>query len=178
VANRRIRIGQLVRFVLVGQRAVPKPQYDILMTTTAMPIHEVETQVLTPEASAFLTKLAREFEPRRRELLARRLVRQQKIDAGQMPEFLSETAHIREKEWTVAPIPQDLLDRRVEITGPVDRKMIINALNSGASVFMADFEDSNSPTWLNNLEGQANLRDAIDGTIRYKPRRQALRTQL
>jgi malate synthase len=137
------------------------------MTTTAMPIHEVETQVLTPEASAFLTKLAREFEPRRQELLARRLVRQQKIDAGQMPEFLSETAHIREKEWKVAPIPKDLLDRRVEITGPVDRKMIINALNSGASVFMADFEDSNSPTWLNNLEGQANLRDAIDGTIRY-----------
>ena len=137
------------------------------MTTTAMPIHDVEAQVLTPEASAFLTRLAREFEPRRQELLARRAVRQQKIDAGQMPEFLSETAHIREKKWTVAPIPKDLLDRRVEITGPVDRKMIINALNSGASVFMADFEDSNSPTWLNNLEGQANLRDAIDGTIRY-----------
>ena len=137
------------------------------MTTTALPNPEVETQVLTPEASAFLTKLAREFESRRHELLQRRFVRQQKIDAGQMPAFLPETAHIREKEWTVAPIPRDLLDRRVEITGPVDRKMIINALNSGASVFMADFEDSNSPTWLNNLEGQANLRDAIDGTIRY-----------
>ena len=137
------------------------------MTTTALPNPEVETQVLTPEANAFLTKMSREFEPRRQELLAHRVVRQQKIDAGQMPEFLPETAHIREKEWTVAPIPPDLLDRRVEITGPVDRKMIINALNSGASVFMADFEDSNSPTWLNNLEGQANLRDAIDGTIRY-----------
>jgi malate synthase len=142
------------------------------MTTTAlpnqaMPNQEVENQILTPEASAFLTKMAREFEPRRQELLQRRVVRQQKIDAGQMPEFLSETAHIREKEWKVAAIPPDLLDRRVEITGPVDRKMIINALNSGASVFMADFEDSNSPTWLNNLEGQANLRDAIDGTIRY-----------
>ena len=137
------------------------------MTTTALPNPEVETQVLTPEASAFLTKLAREFEPRRHELLQLRHARQQRIDAGQMPEFLPETAHIREKKWTVAPIPPDLLDRRVEITGPVDRKMIINALNSGASVFMADFEDSNSPTWLNNLEGQANLRDAIDGTIRY-----------
>lgn len=137
------------------------------MTITALPNPEVETQVLTPEASAFLTKMARKFEPRRQELLQRRVVRQQKIDAGQMPEFLSETAHVREEEWTVAPIPQDLLDRRVEITGPVDRKMIINALNSGASAFMADFEDSNSPTWLNNLEGQANLRDAIEGTIRY-----------
>ena len=84
-----------------------------------------------------------------------------------MPEFLPETAHIRESEWTVASIPQDLLDRRVEITGPVDRKMIINALNSGASVFMADFEDSNSPTWMNNLEGQANLRDAVEGTISF-----------
>jgi malate synthase len=84
-----------------------------------------------------------------------------------MPEFLAETAHIRQKEWKVAPIPHDLLDRRVEITGPVDRKMIINALNSGANVFMADFEDSNSPTWMNNLEGQANLRDAINGTILY-----------
>jgi malate synthase len=138
-----------------------------MTTTSTLPNQEVETEVLTPEASAFLTKVAREFEPRRHELLARRRIRQQKIDAGQMPDFLSETAHIRDKEWTVAPIPTDLLDRRVEITGPVDRKMIINALNSGANVFMADFEDSNSPTWLNNLEGQANLRDAIDGTIRY-----------
>jgi malate synthase len=111
--------------------------------------------------------LARRFEWHRQELLGRRRVRQQQIDAGQMPDFLPHTAPIREKEWTVAPIPPDLLDRRVEITGPVDRKMVINALNSGANVFMADFEDSNSPTWLNNLEGQANLRDAIDGTIRY-----------
>ena len=78
-----------------------------------------------------------------------------------MPDFLPETASIREAEWNVAPIPKDLLDRRVEITGPVDRKMVINALNSGASVFMADFEDSNSPTWQNNLDGQINLRDAV-----------------
>jgi len=124
-------------------------------------------QILTPEASAFLTKLAREFEARRQQLLARRRARQQKIDTGQFPDFLPETAHIRQAEWTVAPIPHDLLDRRVEITGPVDRKMIINALNSGADVFMADFEDSNSPTWQNNLEGQFNLRDAVEGTISY-----------
>jgi malate synthase len=137
------------------------------MTTTATLRNEVETQILTPEASSFLTKMAHQFEPRRQELLARRRVRQQQIDAGQMPDFLPETASIREKEWTVAPIPQDLLDRRVEITGPVERKMIINALNSGANVFMADFEDSNSPTWQNNLEGQANLRDAVEGTISY-----------
>ena len=129
--------------------------------------NDVETQILTSDASRFLSKLAQKFEPRRQDLLTQRQVRQKKIDAGVMPCFLPETAHIRESEWTVAPIPQDLRDRRVEITGPVDRKMVINALNSGASVFMADFEDSNSPTWSNNLEGQANLRDAVAGTIRY-----------
>ncbi len=137
------------------------------MTTTTALRNELETEILTPEASAFLSRLARKFEPRRQELLAARGVRQQRIDAGNLPDFLPETAHIREKEWTVAPIPNDLLDRRVEITGPVDRKMIINALNSGANVFMADFEDSNSPTWQNNLEGQLNLRDAVEGTISY-----------
>ena len=129
--------------------------------------NEIETQILTPEASRFLTRMAHEFEPRRRELIERRRTRQTEIDAGASPGFLPETAHIREAAWTVAPIPRDLLDRRVEITGPVERKMIINALNSGASVFMADFEDSNSPTWMNNLEGQANLRDAVDGTISF-----------
>jgi len=129
--------------------------------------NDVETQILTPEARRFLTKLAREFEPRRRELLQRRQTRQREIDAGAMPDFLTETEDIRKSEWTVAPIPKDLLDRRVEITGPVDRKMIINALNSGANVFMADFEDSNTPTWTNNIEGQANLRDAVDGTISF-----------
>ncbi|MGZ4732156.1 MAG: malate synthase A, partial [Terriglobales bacterium] len=101
------------------------------MTTTTALRNEVETQILTPEASAFLTRLAREFEARRQELLSRRAARQKQIDAGQLPDFLPETAHIREAEWTVAPIPHDLRDRRVEITGPVDRKMIINALNSG-----------------------------------------------
>ena len=101
---------------------------------------------------------------------------QAEIDGGALPDFPTETADIRAKEWTVAPIPKDLEDRRVEITGPVDRKMIINALNSGANVFMADFEDSNSPTWQNNIEGQINLRDAIDGTHRvHQPRRQEVR---
>ncbi len=137
------------------------------MSTATLSRNEVGSQILTPEARGFLTKLARTFETRRQELLARRRARQTEIDAGQLPDFLPETASIREQEWTVAPIPPDLLDRRVEITGPVDRKMIINALNSGANVFMADFEDSNSPTWQNNIEGQANLRDTVAGTITY-----------
>ena len=124
--------------------------------------------ILTPEAHTFLLKLATEFEPRRRQLLARRRTVQEEIDRGKFPDFLPETADIRRADWKVAPIRPDLRDRRVEITGPVDRKMIINALNSGASVFMADFEDSNSPTWKNNLDGQVNLRDAIRGTIRYE----------
>ena len=137
------------------------------MTTVALPSVEVESQILNSEARSFLADLARNFEKRRQELLARRRVRQQEIDAGQLPDFLPETAQIRRGDWTVAPIPKDLLDRRVEITGPVDRKMIINALNSSANVFMADFEDSNSPTWQNNIEGQANLRDAVRRTISY-----------
>jgi malate synthase len=138
------------------------------MTTTAsLPIAEIETQILSPEARTFLIDLARKFEPRRQELLAKRRVRQQEIEAGKMPDFLPETAEIRKAEWKVAPIPADLLDRRVEITGPVDRKMIINALNSGANVFMADFEDSHSPTWQNNLAGQANLVDAVRRRISY-----------
>src|ERR1039457_4541916 len=128
---------------------------------------QIEAGVLTPEVQAFLLKLAGAFESRRQELLARRRTVQQGIDQGKYPHFLPETAEIRKTEWKVAPIPKDLRDRRVEITGPVDRKMIINALNSGASVFMADFEDSNSPTWSNNIEGQHNLRDAVNGTIGY-----------
>jgi malate synthase len=137
------------------------------MTTHTLVRSELETRVLTPPATTFLNRLAREFEPRRQELLARRRIRQQEIDVGHFPDFLAETVEIREKEWRVGPIPADLLDRRVEITGPVDRKMIINALNSGASMFMADFEDSNSPTWQNNIEGQANLCDAVEGKISY-----------
>ena len=132
------------------------------------PVQGRHAEVLTREACGFLAELAATFEPRRQELLARRKVRQQQLDAGAMPDFLPETASIREKEWTVAPIPKDLTDRRVEITGPVDRKMIINALNSGASVFMADFEDANSPTWTNNLDGHVNLGDAIRRTISFE----------
>src|SRR5262245_6683426 len=123
--------------------------------------------ILTPEALRFVAELARRFEPTRQELLRARDRRQQEIVGGKMPDFLPETASIRESDWKVAPIPQDLQDRRIEITGPVERKMVINALNSGANVFMADFEDSNSPTWQNNLDGQANLRDAIRRQITY-----------
>jgi malate synthase len=125
------------------------------------------SEILTPEAMRFLANLARRFEGTRQERLAARVKRQAEIDAGAMPDFPAETAEVRAKEWTVAPIPKDLEDRRVEITGPVDRKMVINALNSGANVFMADFEDSNSPTWQNNIEGHINLRDAINGTIGF-----------
>jgi malate synthase len=125
-------------------------------------------RVLTKEALDLVVKLQRTFGARREELLERRKAAQARINEGVFPDFLPETRSIREAEWTVAPIPKDLLDRRVEITGPVDRKMIINALNSGASVFMADFEDSNSPTWENNVDGQSNLMDAVAGTITFE----------
>ena len=124
-------------------------------------------EILTPVAMAFVATLNRTFNNRRLELLQRRAERQQALDAGQMPDFLPETADIRAADWTIAPIPADLQDRRVEITGPVDRKMVINALNSGAKVFMADFEDANAPTWDNLVEGQINLRDAIRRTISF-----------
>ncbi|HEV8122761.1 MAG TPA: malate synthase A [Gemmatimonadales bacterium] len=125
-------------------------------------------EVLTPAAQAFLAELHRRFNHRRLELLARRESVQERLDEGELPEFLPETRQVREGNWRVGPVPHDLQDRRVEITGPVDRKMIINALNSGANVFMADFEDANSPTWANLLEGQLNLRDAIEGRIEYQ----------
>ncbi|MFC6644328.1 malate synthase A [Granulicella cerasi] len=124
-------------------------------------------EILTPEALEFAVALQREFNATRKQLLENRVARQARIDAGELPDFLPETAHIRESEWTVAPLPADILDRRVEITGPVDRKMIINALNSGAKVFMADFEDSSTPTWENLLDGQLNLRDAVRRTITF-----------
>ena len=116
-------------------------------------------QILSTEALGFVADLHRRFNETRKRLLALRTERQKRFDAGETPDFLAETRHIREGDWTVAPIPADLLDRRVEITGPVDRKMIINALNSGAKVFMADFEDASSPVWANMIEGQINLRD-------------------
>ena len=122
-------------------------------------------QVLTPDAVDFLTRLQREFGPRREQLLAARQERAQRLREGELPDFLPETAHVREGDWRIAPEPAELQDRRVEITGPVDRKMVINALNSGAKMFMADFEDSNSPTWANCIEGQVNLSDALEHTI-------------
>ena len=127
---------------------------------------EAGARILTPEALAFVADLQRKFNPTRLELLAARSSRQRQLDAGELPDFLEETRVIREdSDWRVTAAPRDLLDRRVEITGPVDRKMVINALNSGARIFMADFEDSNSPTWRNCVEGQANLIDAVERTI-------------
>jgi len=123
--------------------------------------------ILTPAALAFVAKLARKFEPQRRSLMAARARRQAAFDSGALPDFLPETKSVRDSEWTVGPVPRDLRDRRVEITGPTDRKMVINALNCGANVFMADFEDSNAPTWANMIEGQVNLRDAVARTIAY-----------
>lgn len=137
---------------------------SIQITGEMSPAYE---EILTPEAQAFLAKLARAFTQRRNALLEMRRERQKAIDAGEMPDFLKDTEHIRNGDWQVAPVPADIQDRRVEITGPTDRKMVINALNSGAKVFMADFEDANAPTWANLLEGQINLRDAVRRTITF-----------
>src|SRR5262249_52882792 len=123
--------------------------------------------VLTPLALQLLASLHRRFNPRRLELLARREQRQRELDAGARPDFLSDTAKVRAGDWRVAPVPADLQDRRVEITGPVDRKMIINALNAPVKAFMADFEDSCAPTWENIVRGQVNLADAVRRTISF-----------
>ncbi|HEY7615525.1 MAG TPA: malate synthase A, partial [Terriglobales bacterium] len=124
-------------------------------------------EILTPEALRFVAKLVRGFASTRDALLERRVARQQEIHAGKFPDFLPETAELRKAAWTISPVPKDLQDRRVEITGPVDRKMVINALNSGAKVYMADFEDAHSPGWAATIQGQINVRDAIRGTIRF-----------
>ncbi len=124
-------------------------------------------EILNDATLAFLADLHRKFEPSRRRLLALRDERQQRLDAGALPDFLAETAHVRSGDWRVAPMPADLNDRRVEITGPTDRKMVINALNCGAKVFMADFEDANAPTWANMIEGQINLKDRWEGRIGF-----------
>jgi malate synthase len=129
------------------------------------PVTPEFSQILTPEALSLVAKLHRRFETRRQELLARRAERQKQFDAGLLPDFLPETKKIRDAEWQIAPQPKDMLDRRVEITGPTDRKMVINALNCGASTFMADFEDANCPTWFNMIDGQINLRDAVRRTV-------------
>jgi malate synthase len=129
------------------------------------PVEGRAREVLSPDALAFVASLHRNFNAKRVELLAARAERQARIEAGEMPAFLSDTRSVREGDWKIAPVPADLQDRRVEITGPVDRKMMINALNSGARTFMADFEDANSPTWTNVVEGQANLSDAVERSI-------------
>jgi malate synthase len=132
-----------------------------------MPERDAEHIILTAGALVFLQQLERRFGKRRKELLKYRQERQKKLDNGEKPNFLTETKHIRESDWSIEPIPEEIQDRRVEITGPVDRKMIINALNSGAKVFMACFEDATSPTWENIIQGQVNLRDAVRGSITY-----------
>ena len=131
------------------------------------PISAEFEEILTPEALAFVADLERQFRWTRRELLCARADRQERLDAGELPDFLPETAEVRHGQWRIGTVPADLQDRRVEITGPVDRKMVINALNSGAKMYMADFEDSHSPTWQATIEGQINLRDAVSGTIEY-----------
>ena len=125
-------------------------------------------EILTPDALNFIEELERKFGQRRVELLQYRQKRQAEINDGKLPDFIPETKHIWNGEWTIAPLPDDLQDRRVEITGPTDRKMVINALNSGAKVFMADCEDATSPTWENIVEGQINLRDAVIRTISFE----------
>lgn len=131
-------------------------------------MHPGFDEMLTDEALEFLIQLHKNFNDKRKQLLKERVQIQQKIDQGMRPDFSKETENIRNSNWKIAPIPDDLKDRRVEITGPVDRKMVINGLNSGAKVFMADFEDANSPTWSNTIHGQINLRDAIMNTIRFE----------
>ena len=144
------------------------PEMDLEFDTKILGcINEDQEGILTPEALEFVSHFHKKFNPTRLALLENRKIRQAEIDSGIMPSFLPETESIRKDDWKTAPIPEDLLDRRVEITGPVDRKMIINALNSGVRVFMADFEDSNSPTWENILNGQINLKDAVKGTISF-----------
>src|SRR3989449_1931045 len=142
--------------------AMPAPELELIA-----PRVERSAEVLTPAALELVVTLHRKFNGRRLELLAARAQLQKQLDAGGLPEFLPETAATRASEWRVAPAPADLLDRRVEITGPVDRKMIINALNAPVQAFMADFEDSSSPTWENMVSGQINLRDAVNRDIGY-----------
>ncbi|MGH8158947.1 MAG: malate synthase A [Rhodanobacter sp.] len=147
--------------------AVPRERLDL----GTIEIHADDAgyeNILTPDALGFLARLHRRYEAPRQRLLQARRKRQAEYDAGALPNFRADTAVIRESDWTVAPIPAALQDRRVEITGPVERKMIINALNSGAKVFMADFEDSSAPTFANQMDGQINLRDAVNGTIEFR----------
>src|ERR1700732_1487728 len=143
------------------------PTATVPSVTIEGPRGAPEAEILTPKAIEFLAALSTNFEAERQRLLAARVTRGEAVRKGQLYDFLPETASVRQGEWRVAPIPPDLEDRRAEITGPVDRKMVINALNSGANVFMADFEDSTAPTWHNVIEGQVNLRDAIRREISF-----------
>jgi malate synthase len=145
-------------------RAAPAALSGVELTRPAPPGCE---DILSAAALGFVADLARRFQPTRQQLLAQRAARLRELEGGKLPDFLPETREVRDRDWTVAPIPPDLLERKVEITGPVDRKMIINGLNSGASVFMADFEDANAPTWENNVRGQQNLVDTAAGTISF-----------
>jgi malate synthase len=146
------------------QRAAPRSRDISVLGRVSAEFAEI----LTEEALDFIADLHRRFDPRRQDLLARRAARQKEFDRGKLPDFLPDTQKTRAQEWRVAPQPKDLLDRRVELTGPTDRKMVINALNSGASTFMADFEDANCPTWHNMVDGQINLRDAVRRTISFE----------
>lgn len=156
-----VTIGAVPQAARMGD--MPRPMPAGIEVTA--PISKEFAEILTPEAMAFVAKLHRTFETRRQKLLGRRLERQKELDAGRMPDFLPETANVRAGDWTIAPVPHDLQCRRVEITGPVERKMIINALNSGADSYMTDFEDSNTPNWQNQIRGQINVRDAVRKTI-------------
>ena len=147
--------------------ALPRERLDSATVQLHVQPSPAQQAILGPGALAFLADLHHRFDARRRELLAARRARQARWDAGELPDFRADTAAIRESDWTVGPIPPALRDRRVEITGPVERKMIINALNSGAKVFMADFEDSSAPSFDNQMDGQINLRDAVAGTLDY-----------
>ncbi|MCL6609653.1 MAG: malate synthase A, partial [Geminicoccaceae bacterium] len=161
--------GSAIRPASSGHRNGETPVHlvDLPGVEIRGPILAGFERILTPDAVAFLADLERRFGGERKRLLALRAERQKRLDAGALPDFLPETAHIRAAEWKVWPAPADLQDRRVEITGPVDRKMVINALNSGASCYMADFEDATTPTWVNLVSGQLNLRDAVRRTIGY-----------
>lgn len=150
--------------MLSAQNTALKASEGFHISANLTPEYE---QILTPGAMAFVVELERRFGARRLKLLEKRDERQARFNAGERPDFLTETAHIREADWTVRPAPADLRDRRVEITGPVDRKMVINALNSGAKCFMADMEDAHSPTWAGTLEGQINLRDAVRRSLAF-----------
>src|SRR5262245_1972888 len=153
----------------VARPAILDTRRRAMTTATGIAIAGPETEraaeVLTPESLEFVARLHRELNPRRIELLDARAQRWNRLRAGELPGFLTDTRGVREANWRIPPTPADLSERKVEITGPVDRKMMINALNSGASVFMADLEDANSPTWRNVVDGQGNLIDAVARTI-------------